>query len=160
MQLLTIGYAGFRARAFFELLVENRVQVLVDVRELPLSRKPGFSKSPLIAACEQYGLVYTHHQRLGCPKEIRYDYRDDDDWGRYRQRFLSYLETQAESLAGLAALAETQRSCLLCYEADPAFCHRSMVAEAAGRLMGAPATIVHLRNPESPGRVVWQPAWA
>src|ERR1035437_7627246 len=64
---------------------------------------------------------------LGCPKEIRHDYRDDGDWARYSRRFKSYLETQGGAIERLIEWAGEEQCCLLGLEADYNFCHRSYV---------------------------------
>lgn len=136
MTLYTIGYEGIDVEHFFMLLKEHGIETVVDVRELPLSRKPGFSKRILAAALNLRGMEYTHLADLGCPKPIRDRYRADADWGRYRKGFLKHLETQAEAIAHLAALAEFSSCVLLCFEADHNYCHRSMVADAVRQQSG------------------------
>lgn len=127
--LMTIGYEGLSTARFFELLRHHHVKRLVDVRELPLSRKTGFSKRALAARAQEEGIRYTHLREMGCPREIRHAYRDDGDWARYTERFLSYLDAQTLGLSDLAALIQQERCCLMCFEADYRFCHRSYVAQ-------------------------------
>ncbi len=145
MKLMTCGYEGTTPPLFFSTLVKNNVETIVDLRELPLSRKPGFSKSALASSAQQYHLGYVHIPALGCPREIRHDYRQDKDGSRYTQRFMAYLKTQNQALDTLAELIQRQRCCLLCFEADPNFCHRSYVAESLTARIGAELTIVHLK---------------
>ena len=70
------------------LLHRHAVQTVVDVREVPLSRKPGFSKKTLSDTLKICGLQYVHIPKLGCPKPIRHRYRDDGDWAQYTASFL------------------------------------------------------------------------
>ncbi|MBI5291596.1 MAG: DUF488 domain-containing protein [Chloroflexi bacterium] len=144
MKLMTIGYEGLATAQFFDLLTAGRVQTIVDVRELPLSRKPGFSKSALALSTAAHSLEYIHVPALGCPREIRHEYRDDGDWQRYTRRFRAYLSTQTEAIHDLSQLAQRNRCCLLCYEADPNFCHRLFVAERVVEIVGTSLKIVHL----------------
>jgi uncharacterized protein (DUF488 family) len=130
MTLYTIGYEGLDIDAFMSLLVENDIETIVDVREMPLSRKPGFSKKSLENLLNLSGREYVHLVDLGCPKPIRDCYREDGDWSRYTEGFLKYLDTQQDAIAELATLASTSNCALLCYEADFNFCHRSLVANA------------------------------
>lgn len=153
IELKTVGYEGLTIRDFIDLLKRCRVSMIVDVRELPISRKPGFAKAALAATLEKYGIKYQHMPELGCPKEIRHDYRDDGDWARYSRRFKTYLETQGEAIDQLIGWTREEQSCLLCFEADYNFCHRSYVAEQAMLKMDGPARIHHLTGPMS-GRVV------
>jgi uncharacterized protein (DUF488 family) len=152
-ELKTIGYEGLTIRDFIDLLKRCRVSMIVDVRELPISRKPGFAKAALAAILEKHGIKYQHVPELGCPKEIRHDYRDDGDWARYSRRFKAYLETQGEAIERLIEWAGEEQCCLLCFEMDYNFCHRSYVAEQAVLKMDGPVRIHHLTGPMS-GRVV------
>ena len=71
MIIYTIGYEGLNIDSFMSLLRENGVETVVDIRELPLSRKPGFSKKVLASTLSASGFEYTHISDLGCPKPIR-----------------------------------------------------------------------------------------
>ena len=133
VSLMTIGYEGVDIHTFIASLTSNRVAVLIDVRELPLSRKKYFSKSALSAAIQDAGMDYRHVPALGCPRNIRKEYRMDADWERYRRRFNRYLKTQSDSLLELRDAAYAGRCCLMCFEADHRFCHRSLVTEALAR---------------------------
>lgn len=154
--LFTLGYEGLDIASFITRLQAAGVRSVVDVRELPLSRKKGFSKKAFCDSLAQAGIGYFHAPALGCPKPIRDRYRVDGDWDRYSRDFLSYLGTQEETLLELAKMAKATTVCLVCYEADFERCHRSYVARAAHRL-GAPA-VRHLTAkttiPDRPLRLV------
>ncbi|PPC88022.1 MAG: hypothetical protein CTY39_01435 [Hyphomicrobium sp.] len=143
MSIYTIGYEGLDMDGFLTLLRNSNVETVVDIRELPLSRKPGFSKKSLSDTLNLNGFEYLHVPELGCPKPIRDQYRMDASWTRYTTGFLRYLDQQDEVIAELAAMAATTTCALLCFEADYRFCHRSMVADALGSVSGMP--IGHLR---------------
>lgn len=153
IELMTIGYEGLSLTEFLSMLERCNVTMLVDIRELPISRKPGFAKAALEAAVVKRGLKYAHLVELGCPRDIRHDYRADGDWGRYTKRFKAYLERQAEALEKLAGWMKAGRCCLLCYEEDFNFCHRSYVAEKVVKRMDGDVRINHLTGPMK-GRVV------
>ncbi len=146
MKLLTLGYEGLSSRRFFALLLASKVETLIDVRELPLSRRPGFSKSALSSAANRHGLNYVHVPELGCPKKIRHDYRADGNWARYTRRFMAYLKTQDEVVEQLAVRVLDERCCMMCFEADPNFCHRSYVAVRLVCISRRPLKIVPLRG--------------
>lgn len=135
--LYTFGYEGLDIEAFIARLRAMKVYSVVDVRELPLSRKKGFSKTAFCEHLQRAGIAYLHMPALGCPKSIRDRYRDDGDWRRYSRDFLAYLKTQQETLQELAKIARATTACLVCYEADHNRCHRTYVARATHRL-GAP----------------------
>ena len=128
MILFTIGYEGLSNSDFFSILQSQQIETLVDVRELPLSRKPGFSKKALTASCLQHGLNYTHLPALGCPRTIRHTYRENNDWAWYTRHYLTHLQQQPDTLSDLAQRVQKERCCLLCFEADPQECHRLYVA--------------------------------
>lgn len=135
--LLTIGYEGLSIEAFIDRLKEVRVSLVVDVRELPLSRKKGFSKSSFRERLAAERIGYQHLPALGCPRPVRDRYKSDGDWQAYTRAFLAYLATQRVEVFNLAETARESRACLVCYEADHAVCHRTYVARAA-HAAGAP----------------------
>jgi uncharacterized protein (DUF488 family) len=141
----TIGYEGASMPRFLGALKEAGVELLVDVRAVASSRRPGFSKSKLAANLAGVGIDYLHLRGLGTPADGRAAARA----GRYdelRTIFLDHLAThdaqdQLDTLAELVRDGK-RRVCLLCFEADPAHCHRTMVAEALQTLV--PVRVEHL----------------
>ena len=89
-ELMTIGYEGMKPEKFLELLKRCRVEHIVDIRELAISRRPGFSKSALAGLLAKSKIEYTHIPTLGCPRDVRHNYRNDNDWKRYTKGFLAY----------------------------------------------------------------------
>jgi uncharacterized protein (DUF488 family) len=136
MNIYTVGYEGLALEEFLLQLRRARVQIIVDVRDVPLSRKRGFSKTALAAALDGAGLRYLHVRSLGCPKSIRDQYRMNRDWGAYTAAFMRHLRKQATAVSELADLCESRTAALLCYEADAGFCHRTYVARAAAATSG------------------------
>jgi uncharacterized protein (DUF488 family) len=130
--LATIGYEGVSLAAFLATLKAAGVTLLLDVRELPISRRKGFSKTPLSQALSKAGIGYQHERALGAPRPIRHRLREDKDLKRYFADFREYLATQDALLDELAC---TLSGCvaLLCFERNPAECHRSVVAAALAR---------------------------
>jgi uncharacterized protein (DUF488 family) len=141
--LFTIGYEQSTAGAFFDALTQAGVGLLVDVRAVAASRRPGFSKRQLAAGLDEHGIGYVHLQKLGTPKEGRLAARSGhaDEMLRIFERHLKIPEAQHE-LDELTALAKTSiaRSgrplCLLCYERDPAHCHRQRLADELRARLG------------------------
>jgi uncharacterized protein (DUF488 family) len=130
--LATIGYENTTVPRFLETLKEAGVNLLVDVRAVASSRRPGFAKTKLAENVGSVGIEYLHLRGLGTPAEGRAAARA----GRHEEMraiFMEHLET-SEAQDELERLADIVRSgrrvCLLCLEADPTHCHRSMVAEA------------------------------
>ena len=152
MTVFTIGYAGLDIDSFMSLLAENGIDTVVDIRELPLSRKPGFSKKALASVLNLSGIEYVHMADLGCPKLVRDGYRADGDWTRYKAGFLKYLKTQKAAIADLTELMRSSTCALLCFEADFNFCHRSMVADAVNKHCGAEVEHIQIKATTSAGR--------
>lgn len=122
---------------FLFMLKKNNIDTVVDVREIPLSRKPGFSKKSLGMTLNCSGMDYVHMPALGCPKRVRERYRRDGNWQRYTVDFMEYLATQEDAIDELSDMVRFSDCALLCYEADYNFCHRSMVADAVRDCCGA-----------------------
>ena len=129
--LFTIGYEQATQPAVVAALRDAGVELLADIRYLPLSRRPGFSKSWLRAAVEEAGIGYRHFRQLGTPAEGRAAARRGDhaELARVYAGQLELPEALAQ-MAELRALAEEQRVALLCYERDAAECHRALLYEA------------------------------
>lgn len=134
--LFTFGYEGLTIDAFIARLQAAQVRTVVDVRELPLSRKKGFSKTAFCAALTAHGIAYFHAPALGCPKPIRDQYKQDANWRTYTSEFLKHIKTQDASLRELVKIAHATPACLVCFEADYSMCHRTYVARAARQLGG------------------------
>ncbi|UZR30804.1 DUF488 domain-containing protein [Methylococcus mesophilus] len=137
MTIFTIGYEGLDIDAFLSLLTQHGIETVVDIRELPLSRKPGFSKRSLTNALNLSGFEYVHMADLGCPRPVRDRYRNDGNWKRYTEGFMKHLTAQEAAIAELAERTASSNCALLCYEANYNFCHRSMVANAVRDHCGA-----------------------
>ena len=137
MTVFTASYEGRSLDDFLADLTVRGVRLVADVREAPISRKPGFSKSALSEALKRAGITYCHIRALGCPKPVRDAYREDGDWVRYTRSFLKHLDRQQPAVDDLVALAKAQRTALLCYEADFNRCHRTYVARAVAEQAGS-----------------------
>lgn len=129
--LFTIGYEQAKSEAVLEELKTARVELLVDVRAVAASRRPGFSKRQLAAGLDEYGIDYLHLRALGTPKEGRLAARSGDLKSLWRiyEKHLKTPEAKAE-LDELTVLVKSgRRVCLLCYERDADHCHRRPIAE-------------------------------
>ncbi|HYI40805.1 MAG TPA: DUF488 domain-containing protein [Allosphingosinicella sp.] len=129
MKLFTIGYEGKIQAEFLDALQAAGVALVLDVRAVAASRRPGFSKTALAAGLRERGIGYLHLRALGTPAEGRQAARA----GRVAEMRAIYavqLETPEAGLAMEQALAEASArpAALLCYERDAPDCHRSMLA--------------------------------
>ncbi|TFZ56840.1 DUF488 domain-containing protein [Methylorubrum sp. Q1] len=129
--LFTIGYEGLTPERLHAALKAADVSLLADVRAVANSRKRGFSKGALKAGLLEAGLGYTHFRSLGTPKSGREAARADDAGLMRRIYCEEVLDTADGGLAldTLAELAAERPICLLCFERDPAGCHRCVLAE-------------------------------
>jgi uncharacterized protein (DUF488 family) len=134
-KIYTIGYEGASLEDFIATLQLLKINKLIDVREFAISRKKGFSKTALNKALELSEISYQHEKRLGSPKEIRHRLREDKNYSKYFKDFNCYLETQQSLLESLAK-DDSNRVVLMCYERDSNICHRSVVSEKIGELLG------------------------
>lgn len=131
MRIFTIGYEATTVPEFIAALGKAGVERVIDVRALPLSRRPGFSKTPLSAALAEAGIDYVHLKALGTPAEGRSAARAGRhaDLERIYAGQLELPEAMAQS-AQMLELAKEKPSALLCMEREPAHCHRTLLLEA------------------------------
>jgi uncharacterized protein (DUF488 family) len=131
--VLSIGYEGRVLDDLIALLVDHRVQVLVDVRLNPISRKPGFSKGRLTQALADAGIEYRHMPALGNPRENREAFRSGDlGVGQRIFEALLAADPAADAIRHLATLSKRHRVAVLCFERDHERCHRGIVLEQLG----------------------------
>ena len=136
MKIFTIGYEGATMPDFLAALTAAGVERVIDVRALPLSRRPGFSKNILAATLKDAGIEYVHLKNLGTPKPGR-DAAKKGDVATLEAVYDAQLglpEAQAEA-AKMRALAAEKPSALLCFERNPEHCHRTLLLEAEGEGM-------------------------
>lgn len=135
--LYTIGYQSTTVPNFLTALREAGVTLLVDVRAVAMSRRPGFAKSALRANLESAGIRYLHLRQLGTPSDGRVAARA----GRHEEMHRIFREQLAteraqDELHTLADLIRgAQNVAIMCFEADARVCHRSIVAQALGALV-------------------------
>jgi uncharacterized protein (DUF488 family) len=141
----TVGYEQSEPENFIRRLQDNGVEMIVDVRDMPLSRKRGFSKNQLQELLEEVDIDYLHVKPLGAPKEIRDPLRAGGSWWEYVKGYERVLRNQTAQIDALIKLSREKRICLLCFERNPAECHRSMVArEMERRAKEFPVQVEHI----------------
>jgi uncharacterized protein (DUF488 family) len=141
MRIFTIGYEGTTVGEFLAALQQAGVERVIDVRAVPNSRRPGFSKTPLRNALVEAGIDYVHLRALGTPADGRAAARAGRhaDMERIYAGQLELPEAIAQC-AQMVDLAGEKPSALLCYERDPAGCHRSLLLSA----VTSDAEVIHL----------------
>ena len=135
--LFTIGYEGRALDEFIAILAANDIERVIDIRELPLSRRRGFSKTPLGTALGEAGIEYIHVREAGNPyRRLKDDIPRDELLAKYEKHIADaddVVELVAENARG-------HRAALLCYEAEPSECHRSLLAPRVAKKLRARVT--------------------
>jgi uncharacterized protein (DUF488 family) len=130
-KLFTIGYEQTPAKSVLDEIERAGVKLLVDVRAVASSRRPGFSKNQLAAALDERGISYVHLRGLGTPKDGRIAARSGK-FDTLHKIYAKHLKTpQArEELDELSSMVKKSGPvCILCYERDHTHCHRRWIAE-------------------------------
>jgi uncharacterized protein (DUF488 family) len=122
--LCTIGYAGKTLQGFISLLQNAGVRRVVDVRELPLSRRKGFSKTPLKEALATAGIEYLHLRVAGNP--FREQKADIETCLRL---YAGHVDGHPEVMREVETAISGARAALLCFEESACDCHRSILVE-------------------------------
>jgi uncharacterized protein (DUF488 family) len=147
-KLFTIGYEQTPPNAVYDALGKAGVKLLVDVRAVTSSRRPGFSKNQLAAALDERGISYLHRRALGTPKEGRLAARSGDikTLEKIYSAHLKKPEAREEMDELAALVMKAGPVCLLCYERDHTNCHRTFIAEIIEKRDGV--TIDNLIPPQ------------
>ena len=150
MTLLTLGYQLRTIHTFLDEATAAGVRVILDVRDSPQSRKPGFSGSGLARACEARGLRYVHAPFAGNPRHLRQAAASHKD---SLTAYAAHLAANPKILEDFSALVTPlleagESPCLVCYERHPDDCHRSVLARAWAATSGA--RVVHLSPDGAP----------
>lgn len=143
--IFTIGYESTTLDKFLRTLISADVELLVDVRDITVSRKKGFSKNQLKFALEGVGIEYLHLRGLGDPKAGRIAARE----GRYIEFQNIYNEhLNSESAVSdfnkLITEIDNKSVALLCYELNASYCHRNIVANKMSKISGF--KVAHLKS--------------
>lgn len=127
----TIGYEGSNIDSFIHELLRSGVSVLVDVRQVAISRKKGFSKTALSEKLESVGIRYVHLRGLGDPKPGRIAAREGrhSDFVRIYTQHLRTDDAQND-FERASQLCVSEHACLLCFEREANGCHRKIISDA------------------------------
>jgi uncharacterized protein (DUF488 family) len=141
----SVGYERHKDhRAFAQHLKDAGVERLVDVRELPISRRRGYAKTALSEAMADVGIEYVHVRALGNPKPFRDMYKS----GRVtegRERYERYLRAERlDALRALVPVLREKRSALMCVEHDPTTCHRTVITDVLRDELGVALDVAQI----------------
>jgi len=143
-ELFTVGYEGATIDNFIDSLQANNINCILDVRALPLSRKPGFSKTKLSTRLEQVKIHYIHLPELGTPKDIRDELKSTRDYVAFFKKMEKYLAGKKDAIRQAYNQVIDTRCCLLCFERLADQCHRKIVAEKIKATNGDGLQIMHI----------------
>jgi uncharacterized protein (DUF488 family) len=143
-ELYTTGYEGFNITTFIEHLKNYEITCLLDVRENPVSRKPGFSKNRFAEYLRKANINYVHFGELGSPKSIREDLKREGDYSVFFNRYIEYLESKKDIIEKVYRYTQEMRVCLMCFEHLAATCHRKIVAQKIKERDGNGLKINHI----------------
>ncbi len=147
MTLYTVGYEGLDIDEFCEALKKNRIELVVDVRKNPVSRKKGFSKRLLAENLQNFKIEYEHLGGLGVPSEWRKQAKEEIITRKkmFRDYVKKILPDHDDELNQIRKLMKKKRLALLCYEADATDCHRSLVSSEILKREGKRLVIKNLQ---------------
>lgn len=143
-EIFTIGYEGCRIDDFVARLKTFNITRLIDIREIPLSRKVGFSKSQLKKRIESENIEYIHLRTLGSPTSMRHRLKEDHDYDRFFSAFSNYLSKNTSALIEVHGYIQDGINCLMCFERYPEKCHRSAVAQKIREYDGNGLLVSHI----------------
>jgi uncharacterized protein (DUF488 family) len=145
--IATIGYEGSTIEKFVAALKYASIDVLIDVRDLPLSRKKGFSKNGLAQSLADADIEYVHLKGLGDPKDGRMAARAGE-FDLFRKIFRRHMQTETaiRDLGIAAGIVRARRTCLMCFECHHEKCHRSIVAERLARITQLTVTPLNVQH--------------
>jgi len=127
--LFLTGYEKETIEEFIEKLKREHIDVVIDIREIPLSRKNGFSKNNLEKLLLSHGIRYFHYQELGSPSKIRSELRSTGDYLKFFKEYRIYAKKKITTLKNVLNVIHAHKhSVLLCFEKDCELCHRTIVA--------------------------------
>jgi uncharacterized protein (DUF488 family) len=128
INLFTIGYQGLSIDNFTKTLQQNKINMVIDIRERPFSRIKDFSRNNLRDHLALSNIEYSHLKQLGSPQNLRDKVKIDHDYTYFFKHYEIYLDGQSETLLQLSNFLNDKIICLLCLEKDPEICHRKIVA--------------------------------
>lgn len=123
------GYQSETVEGFIAKLKRYGISHVIDVRELPLSRKNGFSKAILTKALMDKGIKYTHMRSLGTPRPIRIELKKNGNYINFFNKYRAYVRNKHIEIQKIITLSRSETACVLCFEKDCKLCHRSIIAD-------------------------------
>ncbi|ABE52085.1 DUF488 family protein [Methanococcoides burtonii] len=135
--LFSIGYEGRDIDQFLNLLIQNNINILADVRKNPFSMKFSFTKKKLSTYLEKIGIQYIHIPDLGIESDDRKELNSMTDYQNLFKEYAdSTLKRNKEHLDYIYELSQSNRVAMMCFEADIDMCHRGVIAKSIANSKG------------------------
>ena len=142
--LFTVGYEGQSMESFISTLKAHYVECLLDVREIPLSRKRGFSKSALRDHLAENEIQYVHLRDLGSPKNVRNQLKASGNYKVFFKAMNKHLAEVTDTIEQAHSYVKQNTCCLMCFERFAETCHRSLVAKKIKEHDGNGLTVMNI----------------
>lgn len=142
--LFTTGYQGETINEFIGKIRGKKIEAIIDIRENPTSRKPGFSKNIFQKKLDSAGVDYYHFQELGTPKPLRNFLATNQNYDEFFEEYKQFLPEFQDALDDIVEIGSNKRICLLCFEKDPHYCHRKIVANLISYYTGRDISVIHI----------------
>jgi uncharacterized protein (DUF488 family) len=143
-ELLTIGYEGREIDQFIDLLKQFNISHLIDIREIPISRKRGFSKTALRERLQDENIEYIHIKALGSPSAIRNKLKTDWNYEYFFKAYSEYLSNNMGAIQEIYEYLSEGTICIMCFERSYEKCHRLAVADRIKEYDGNGLKIKHI----------------
>ncbi len=145
-ELFTIGYEGISIDEYLNRLLERDIQLVIDVRKNPVSRKYGFSKRRLEECLAKVGIYYTHEPDVGVASHLRQSVHSPQDYSKLFEQYAQVILPDNKFVIDkiIEATRKYRRVALTCFEADPRMCHRHKITEAIDALSSNTVRISHI----------------
>lgn len=146
MEIYTIGYEGLNQKAFLAWLQRYEINVIADVRRLPLSRKKGFSKTSLNESLVKNNIEYISYRELGTSKEMRSKLLSTGNYKKFFKEYKNKICDKTEQINELYEIVNSgKKIALLCFEHDAHKCHRKIIADEITKIDGNGLKIKHIK---------------
>ncbi|MFH1101284.1 MAG: DUF488 domain-containing protein [Methanobacteriota archaeon] len=130
----TIGYEGRSVDEFLLKIIDEKIQILTDIRNNPWSMKYGYSKQNLEVFCDKLGINYMSMPSLGIPSALRKNLNEKEAYKKLFTMYRTYLGKKAIEIQDLKRLSEKHRIALMCFERNPDYCHRGVLGKELEKL--------------------------
>jgi uncharacterized protein (DUF488 family) len=145
VNLYTIGYEGLSFNSFLRQLKRHHVMIAVDIRETPISRKKGFSKSSLRQGLASNHIDYLHVKALGTPKYLREELSEKKNYFHFFRQYNHLLSEKTKYIDEIIQTMAHETVALICFEKSARKCHRSVVAQNIKKRSPLPIEIHHIQ---------------